>query len=312
MIDEGYDYYRYVDDIRIICRDKFHARKAIKMLSEELRKIDLSLNGYKTKILEYGSSGHKEFIDGEAIELDRINALINTKKRNIVAIAYQDVKNKLEKCLEDNEYDSRKFRFLIGRMAKIALCKDIKRPKNFYDKIKSNMLKAIVTHPASMDQYYDLLSSIELTKEDMEKLFEYLANEELSIYSWQNYSLWKLFILNNYKTDKLLLLAARQINIQKEASAAGAILYLGKFGDLSAREAILSLLKNTKSFFLQRHCLIALQELPYEYLQKVSEEIIESNKGVYKYFHKLRNHEYIKPPEKINFYDIFDQVGFYA
>ena len=235
MINSGYDYYRYVDDIRIICRDRFHARKAIKMLSEELRKIDLSLNGYKTKILEYGSSEHEEFIDDKTIELDRINALLKTKKRNIVAIAYQDVKNKLEECLENDEYDSRKFRFFINRMATIARCKDIKRPENYYAKIRRNILKAIVTHPSSMDRYYEFLSSIELTDEDMDKLFEYLSNEELSIYSWQNYSLWKLFVLNNYKREKLLVLATRQINVQKEASAAGAILYLGKFGDLSEK-----------------------------------------------------------------------------
>jgi hypothetical protein len=40
--------------------------------------------------------------------------------------------------------------------------------------------------------------------------------------------------------------------------------------------------------------------------------IIESNRGVYKYFHELENHEYIAPPEKIRFYEIFNQVGFYA
>jgi len=312
MINQGYDYYRYMDDIKIICKDHFQARKAIKILSVELRKIDLSLNGYKTKILVYGSKDHEDFIHDEEIELERIDALINTKKRNIVAIAYQEVKEKLEKCLKNNEYDSRIFRFLINRVSVIAKCKDIKKPKNYYRNIKSNILKAVVTNPAFMDKYYDFLSSIELTKTDLKKLSDYLSSDEYSIYSWQNYAIWKLFILNNYKTRKLLLLATDQLKSDKDAMIAGAVLYLGKFGNHSLKANILPLLKNTSSFFVQRHCLLALQDFPYKPMQKIKDKIIESNDGVYDYFHGSKNYEYVKPPENVNFNNIFNQVGFYA
>ena len=312
MINQGYDYYRYMDDIRIVCKDQFQARKAIKTLAVELRKIDLSLNGYKTKILVYGSKDHDDFIYEKEVELERIDALINTKKRNIVAIAYQEVKEKLEECLKNNEYDSRKFRFLINRVSTIAKCKDIKKPKNYYRNIKNNIFKAVVTHPAFMDKYYDFLSGIELTKTDLKKLSEYLSSDEYSIYSWQNYAIWKLLILNNYKTKKLLLLATGQLKSDKEAMIAGAVLYLGKFGNYSIKKNILLLLKNTSSFFVQRHCLLALQEFPYKHLQEIKEKIIESNDRVYNYFHGSKKHEYVKPPENVNFNNIFNQIGFYA
>jgi hypothetical protein len=312
MINEGFDYYRYMDDIRIICKDYFQARKAIQILSVELRKIDLSLNGNKTKVLVYDTDEHKNFIHDEELELERIDALINTKKRNIVAIAYQEVMNKLEKCLNNSEYDSRSFRFLIDRISTIAKCKDIKKPKYYYRKIKKNILNAIVTHPAFMDKYYNFLSSIELTKTDLNKLFEYISNNDYSIYSWQNYAIWKLFILNNYKTRKLISLAIVHLKTYEETMIPGAVLYLGKFGNYSDKENILSLLKNTDSFFLQRHCLIALQEFPKNILQDTLNKIVESNKNVYEYFHGSKRHTYVKPPENVNFYDIFHQVGFYV
>jgi hypothetical protein len=312
MINEGFDYYRYMDDIRIICTDYFQARKAIQILSVELRKIDLSLNGYKTKILVYDTKEHKDFIYDQEIELERIDALINTKKRNIVAIAYQEVMEKLEKCMDNNEYDSRYFRFLIHRVSTMAKCKNIKKPKNYYRKIKKNILNAVITHPAFMDKYYGFLSSIELTKTDLKKLFEYLSNDGYSIYSWQNYAIWKLFILNNYKTKKLLSIAIDHLKAHEETMKPGAILYIGKFGSYKDKENILSLLKETNSFFLQRHCLIALQEFPKEPLQGTMNKIVESNINVYEYFHGLKNHEYVKPPENVNLNNILNQVGFYV
>lgn len=47
MVELGYDYYRYVDDIRIVCGDSLKARKALSDLISELRKLGLNINSKK-------------------------------------------------------------------------------------------------------------------------------------------------------------------------------------------------------------------------------------------------------------------------
>jgi hypothetical protein len=55
MVDYGFDYFRYVDDIRIICKDKFEAKKALNVLILELRKLGFNINSKKTIILDKNS-----------------------------------------------------------------------------------------------------------------------------------------------------------------------------------------------------------------------------------------------------------------
>ena len=50
MLSLKYNYFRYMDDIRIVCKDEFAARKALKNLIINLRKIGLNVNPKKTKI----------------------------------------------------------------------------------------------------------------------------------------------------------------------------------------------------------------------------------------------------------------------
>ncbi len=76
MIENKYDYYRYMDDIRIICDNKYQARKALKDLVNNLRTIGLNVNTAKTRIIEPGTEYHKEFFNNTSFELERVDALI--------------------------------------------------------------------------------------------------------------------------------------------------------------------------------------------------------------------------------------------
>lgn len=51
MTDKGYDYYRYVDDIRIIANNELQARCALQDLIRQLRMVGLNINASKTAIL---------------------------------------------------------------------------------------------------------------------------------------------------------------------------------------------------------------------------------------------------------------------
>lgn len=51
MAKKDYDYYRYVDDIRVLADTDIQARRALQHLIRELRKIGLNINASKTEIL---------------------------------------------------------------------------------------------------------------------------------------------------------------------------------------------------------------------------------------------------------------------
>ena len=56
MAKKGYDYYRYVDDIRVLANTEIHARRALQDVIRELRKVGLNINANKTEILPPNAS----------------------------------------------------------------------------------------------------------------------------------------------------------------------------------------------------------------------------------------------------------------
>jgi len=111
IINQGYDYYRYMDDIRVICKDEFEARKSLKVICHQLRNLHLSLNGSKTKILKPKTKDHNNFIMDNGIGLEKIDSMFKTKKKQIVALAFKEVKVGIEECINKNDFYSREFRF---------------------------------------------------------------------------------------------------------------------------------------------------------------------------------------------------------
>lgn len=61
MVAKGYDYFRYVDDIRVVCSDEYQAKRALNDLIYELRKLGLNINSKKTIILDKSSDNIEEF-----------------------------------------------------------------------------------------------------------------------------------------------------------------------------------------------------------------------------------------------------------
>src|SRR5207249_2144444 len=55
MREAGFDYYRYMDDQRIVVPDQATARMALKIAITHLRELELSVNGKKTGIVRLES-----------------------------------------------------------------------------------------------------------------------------------------------------------------------------------------------------------------------------------------------------------------
>ncbi len=48
-------YYRFMDDVRIFCANKYEARKILQLFESELRRCSLSVNSQKTRIAEFAT-----------------------------------------------------------------------------------------------------------------------------------------------------------------------------------------------------------------------------------------------------------------
>ncbi len=91
MLRKGWAYYRYVDDIRIVAPSEAHARKALRDLEAEMRKIDLNLQPGKTKILVGTAQIKAEILeaDAEIAAVDYVVTAIRTGSRGAVRKAWR-------------------------------------------------------------------------------------------------------------------------------------------------------------------------------------------------------------------------------
>lgn len=277
MIADGFEYYRYMDDIRIVCDDKFRARRALKELVNLLRDKHLSVNGKKTDFIHPGIPKHNDILRPKT-ELKKIDSLLNTKKKANVAIGYSILKEKCMTLIKEKKFEEREFRFCINRLSKLARCKEYKVPQEFWNDITEEIIHAIIECPTSTDRIYDFIASVGMNEKTANIIVEYLYNPNACIYEWQNYWLWKLLIICNIKNDQMTI---RARNILQEHSQipnnAGAILYLSKFGDKSDKQNIMNSISKADSIFLQRHKWLASKGLDWiaDKVQEKKDEIHE-------------------------------------
>jgi hypothetical protein len=312
MIDAGFEYFRYMDDIRIVCTDKFEARRALKELVSILRDRHLSLNGKKTKFIQPGLEEHNEFLHPK-IELKKIDSLLNSKRKANVAIGYSWLKERCLELIEKNKFEEREFRFCIYRLSKLARCNQYLVPKGYWDDISKGLVAAIVECPTSTDHVYNFLASVGLNVDSKAVIMMYLCDPEKCIYEWQNYWLWKLLIVCKVKED-ILIKRAKEIFYKdpKTPNKAGAILYLAEFGQIADKKTIMRSIRKNDSIFLQRHKMLASKGLDWisDNVQEKKNEIHDCLRGTYRL---INDHikAIVSPPPPTNLTDILRSVHQY-
>ena len=302
MIGAGFEYYRYMDDIRIICNDVYEARRGMLLLVDSLRVKNLSLNSKKTKIIESGSDEFKEYVNPK-FELQSIDLLLRTKRKANIAIGYSLVKDLLLSLINRNYFDSKEFRFCITRISKLARCKDYKLPDGYFNIIIDGVIDSLTICPTSTDSAFEFLSSVNIQDYHIKKITNYLENEEQSIYEWQNYWLWKLIIVHSIHEETLTNLALKIINDPKRSNIdkAGAILYIAKNGNKEQLINVRDKFASMNSVVLQRHSFFAMKALDWKKeLQQIVGNVNKRLNGNFKIIRNSINEIVVKPsPVKI-------------
>ena len=148
MVGSGYQYFRYMDDIKILCDTEMEARKALKDLVIELRQLGLSVNSKKTSI-DYIESSESigVCIEESSTQLRYLQALWETRKIASIKASFVPLKKLALQCLRKDDLTSREFRFAINRLILLAGCNEISVPETYFSDITDLIISAFHKQP---------------------------------------------------------------------------------------------------------------------------------------------------------------------
>lgn len=315
MREAGHLYFRYMDDIKVVCSDQNCARRALKDLIVELRQLGLAVNSKKTKIIPISSRDDiSESIEEASPELRHIESMWKTRRSSQIKQSFVPLRRLAISCIRNRCLNSREFRFCIKRLTLLAGCSEFSTPPEYFEEITELMILAIDDNPSSTDQMIAYFERVPLSDEQMRQIIKVVFDPEKRIYDWQTYRFWLLFGTLKANDDQLKVIARQQIHELPDCPArAGATLFLGAFGDQKDRDQIAEGFPQLSSFIGQRAAIVALQEVPFD--PRIKDYVVKSVrpdiKGSYRV---LRGSpvKYFADPERISVTQIIDVDRDYA
>lgn len=234
MVGLGYDYYRYVDDIRMVFDNEAQAKRGLVDLIRELRKVGLNINSSKTQILTLNSD--KEILASFFPSYDdRTTAIDNmwrSRNRRIIGRSVRYLHELLLDLINKRETQSRQFRFCINRLrtlvdANIFDCRSILTAE-----VQDAIFTLLTTQPVSTDQACRILEHAPEDAPIFSKIEGFLLTEELAIHGWQNYLLWLLLAYKKHVSAPLVALAkSRHLRNPERAELPAQLVYLAATGE---------------------------------------------------------------------------------
>lgn len=270
LVELGYDYYRYVDDIRIICDNPHQARKALHQLIAELRTVGMNINSAKTEILTYEDSSQtiSKFFPNNDDRTSAIDTMWKSRSRRVIARSIPLIHQMVKNCIEQKETQSRQFRFSVNRLAMLIDADIFDVGSELSDQLVQLLLSTLQEQAASTDQYCRLLSMFELSANALGEIEDYLGDDEKSIYQWQNYHLWFVLARKKHKTENLIEIAKRKIENNVLSNETPAIfIYLYCIGEESSLRALVKKLDSTWPYMHQRYFLFATKDFTIDELK---------------------------------------------
>jgi hypothetical protein len=275
-------YFRFADDIKILCKDKYEARKFLVLLETELKRCQLSVNSQKTKIVEivdsYGGKEKSELI----ITREEIANIFNPKIELIKVLSkssnYQYRNEAFHSAIKllseninfdgnENDEQSKNLVFALRIIEFLGKSKiHFQTHQNELLGSLSKAVKVLKDKPWITPQVCKILSLIEsdqFTSFFALDLKELVLNEQLNLYPYQQFQIWLLFAKQKFESKDLIKYASQQIEINdstQKATTSAQILYLSTIDNNFKRIILRKLEENfTTGYFQNRAALIAIR-----------------------------------------------------
>lgn len=285
MVDLGYDYYRYVDDIRIICDNPHQARKALHQLIAELRTVGMNINSAKTKILTDSDSSETiaDFFPNNDDRSAAIDTMWKSRSRRVIARSIPLIHQMVKDCIERKETQSRQFRFAVNRLAMLIEADLFDIGSELSDELVQLLLDTLQEQAASTDQYCRLFSMLELSDQALSGIENYLQHDEISIYEWQNYHLWFVLARKKHKTKNILDVAKRKLENNILSNEIPAIfIYLYCVDEAHQLRPVVKKFDPSWPYMHQRYFLFATKDFTAEELKPLFNTLGTKVKGTVK------------------------------
>jgi hypothetical protein len=289
-------YYRFMDDIRIFCNNKYEARKLLQTMETELRRCHLSVNSQKTRIIELDSNTKKEYLNVYDLELNKVVRLKNSNNYAYLNESFHLSAKLLQDCLNEDVNDSddtsRKLKVSLSVITNLGakgislqtqngFSEDLETTINFlYDKpwITPQICKFLYVTPKDCFQpnWWKILETIVL-------------DEKYNTYTWQTYQIWMLLAKHKYKKNSLVSFAVKSIERNDETIRpviAAMMIYMGAIDENYRRVLLRKYGDNfTHGYFQNRISLISLRNFPTKIIPKkhINKTIADSHEFLYKY-----------------------------
>jgi hypothetical protein len=286
----GKTYFRYMDDIKIVCDSRAEARLALKKLILALRDQELSVNAKKTLIV---GATEKSSVDSclqhVSEEITYIDSVWKTNSPTQIFPVLPMLRKYVLDLMDKGDYESKAFRFCINRLYTLCLCPTLSIPSQYLDPITPKIVAGLDEMPASTDQLCKFLRAAPVSEEHLASVAEFLRDPTRSIYNWQNFHLWVLLTDKKFVSAPLIEHAKHVVATTGDTpTRAGATLYLGAIGDGDAKALIATRFQTLSTFLGQRIAVIGLHEVPYKPLiqDHVKAHLREDLVGCYTAMHK--------------------------
>jgi len=256
MKREGFKYFRYSDEIYVLTKDEIAARKVIKVIAHELRKLQLSFQESKTEIIKdprrvaekLGSEEEDAIIDFDYDFQRRLPTKdVREPERKIVK-RYKET----TKIIRAGKIDISKLIWCINRLRMLKS-----------DRAVNFVLKRLAEIPFLADCFFEYLKTFADRENVKEGIVQFLTSPN-NIHEWQE--MWLLFTLSKAdRLDESQLKVVREIigNDSKHwASRAAAIIVLGKLGNNKDRKWLRYLYPNGNNYYIKRAIAVSMRGLP--------------------------------------------------
>lgn len=295
----NFNHFRYVDDIKIACKDFKQAQQAILKTIQSLRSMNLNLATHKTEIWHKNDENFKSFVKEFPSILKDADDAVKTKSKSKINKILPKLVLNIKELMKEKNFNEQLFRAYIGRIVKCHWFKDIKKVR--LDSIGRKCVKLIGVFPARTDSFIRFLILLKNKKYIQEGLHIVLKD---TIYYWQKMWIWHLLIeADKVKVTDIFDYARISIRDTENTPArCYAILFLGKHGNYQDRSNIASLYSESNPFYLNRCIILALQE--YTNKTTIYNQIISTNNdftltGLIKYIRQLNDPEYVYEDKRI-------------
>lgn len=265
MQEEGYDYYRYVDDIRVVCSSESEARKAIQTSIGLLRNVGMNINASKTTILTPTSSAEEvqDLFPSQNPLVLAIDNMWRSKSRRVFIRSVEYIIQIIQSALTAGDTQSRSFRFAVNRLSQLIDAGLFDVAGDEADQLLAYAIDALSSDAVSTDQLCRLLLVLQPSRADQNKIQNFLLDRSVCIHDWQNHHLWVLLASMKFDSGALRDLAEQIVSGDPTSGeSSGVFIWLHSIGELSPIDALLETYSKEWPFQNQRYFLFAASALP--------------------------------------------------